>query len=89
MLRKRDPVPIDCHPCETAKRSWVKSITWRILGIIILGGLSWLFLHDWRETGLVTISFNLIRFFLYYCHERAWEKVKWGRKKPVVEDYAI
>ena len=37
----------------------------------------------------MTISFNLIRFFLYYCHERAWEKVKWGRKKPVVEDYAI
>ena len=73
---------------ETRWRAWAKSITWRVMGIIILGGLAWLFTRDWRETGLVTITFNAIRLILYYFHERAWERISWGRGK-IKEDYMI
>ena len=73
---------------DTGRRSWAKSITWRVMGIIILGGLSWLFTRGWRETALITITFNAIRLILYYFHERAWEKISWGRRK-VKEDYMI
>ena len=73
---------------ETRWRSWAKSITWRVAGIIILGGLSWLFTRNWREAGLVTITFNAIRLILYYFHERAWERISWGRGK-IKEDYMI
>jgi len=31
---------------ETRRRSWLKSLIWRITGIFILGGLSWLITHD-------------------------------------------
>jgi len=74
---------------DTNLRSWCKSITWRIIGIVILGGLTWLFTHSWAETTLITITFHGIRLVLYYFHERVWEKVGWGRKKGSPEDYQI
>lgn len=69
-------------------RSGAKAITWRVLGIAILGGLSWFFTRNWEETTLITITFNVIRLVLYYFHERVWERVSWGRKK-IREDYMI
>jgi len=73
---------------DSKTRSWVKSITWRVMGIVILGTLAWLFTRDWQETTLITITFHAIRLVLYYYHERAWERIGWGRKK-VREDYMI
>lgn len=73
---------------ETCRRSIAKAIVWRILGIIILGGLSWVFTKSWEEMSIITISFNSIRLVLYYFHERAWNRISWGRKK-VKEDYII
>jgi len=60
-------------------RSWMKSISWRLIGVIILGGLSWLFTHSWEQTTLITATFHAIRLVLYYYHERVWERVRWGR----------
>jgi len=73
---------------ETHWRSIAKAVIWRILGIFILGGLSWAFTKSWEDTSVITISFNSIRLVLYYFHERAWDRVSWGRKK-VKEDYTI
>ncbi len=73
---------------DSKTRSWVKSIVWRVMGIVILGALAWLFTRDWQETTLITITFHAIRLVLYYFHERAWEGIGWGRKK-VREDYMI
>ncbi len=73
---------------DSKTRSWVKSIVWRVIGIVILGALAWLFTRDWQETTLITITFHAIRLVLYYFHERAWERIGWGRKK-VREDYMI
>ncbi|MDP6646864.1 MAG: DUF2061 domain-containing protein [Dehalococcoidales bacterium] len=66
---------------ETRRRSWLKSLIWRITGILILGGLSWLITHDLEQTSWITITFHSIRLVLYYFHERAWENVEWGRIK--------
>ena len=73
---------------DNRKRSWCKSITWRIAGIFILGGLAWLFTRDWSETTLITITFHAIRLVLYYFHERMWERISWGRK-VIREDYQV
>ena len=66
---------------ETNKRSWMKSIIWRLIGIFILGGISWFVTRSWEQTSLVTVSFHTIRLVLYYFHERAWDNVEWGRIK--------
>jgi uncharacterized membrane protein len=59
-------------------RSWAKSVTWRLIGILILGGLTYAATGDWKETGAITLLFNGIRFILYYFHERAWDRIPWG-----------
>ncbi len=73
---------------DSNARSWAKSIVWRLIGIVILGALAWLFTRDWQETTLITVTFHAIRLVLYYYHERAWERIGWGRRK-IKEDYMI
>ena len=63
---------------ETHKRSMVKSITWRIVGVVILSGITWLVTRDWKEMTIITVAFHSIRMVLYYFHERIWLRVKWG-----------
>ena len=66
---------------ETRTRAWVKSVVWRILGIFILGAISWIVTHSWKEMTIITVIFHGVRVILYYFHERVWEKVSWGRIK--------
>ena len=74
---------------ETRTRSWVKSIVWRLLGIFILGFISWLVTHSWKEMTLITIIFHTIRLILYYFHERLWEAISWGRIKHPLSDLPV
>ena len=66
---------------DTKKRSWVKSIVWRLIGIVLLGLISYLVTSDWKEMSIITVLFHGIRVILYYYHERAWEHISWGRVK--------
>jgi len=66
---------------DSRLRSLVKSITWRVMGIIILAGLAWWFTGNVEQTTLITVTFHGIRVILYYFHERIWERIKWGREK--------
>lgn len=60
-------------------RSWTKSFTWRVLGIVILILLSYFITGSWVEASLITFVFHAIRLVLYVLHERAWELTAWGR----------
>jgi uncharacterized membrane protein len=62
-------------------RSLAKAITWRITGtldtflltLLITGKLS--FALSISATELFT------KIFLYYGHERVWERISWGKKE--------
>ena len=64
---------------ETALRSWVKSLCWRIIGIALLGGIAFALTGNWKDTGLITLLFHSIRVVTYYWHERLWNRIRWGR----------
>jgi len=66
---------------DMKRRSWAKSLSWRIVGIVILGSITYLFTHSWGETASITFIFHAIRLVLYYFHERVWERIEWGRIK--------
>jgi len=71
---------------DTKKRSWVKSIAWRVIGIVLLGLISYLITGNWKEMTIITILFHSIRVIMYYYHERLWERVSWGKlKHPLAE----
>jgi uncharacterized membrane protein len=85
---------------DTKTRSWAKSIVWRIIGIALLGVIAYAITGNWKEMTIITVLFHTIRMVLYYCHERIWERVSWGRlrhplselpvkEKPTPEDFKI
>lgn len=74
---------------DTHIRSVVKSITWRVTGIIILAIISWMITHDWKAMTLITVIFHGIRVVLYYFHERIWERISWGRVKHPLSELPV
>lgn len=60
-------------------RSIVKSISWRIVGTLDTVLISWFVTGD-TKMALSIGSVELVtKMVLYFFHERAWSKIKWGR----------
>ncbi len=74
---------------DTPKRSWMKSITWRIIGVVLLGLISYFITKNWKEMAIITVIFHGIRVVLYYYHERIWDRISWGRMKHPLEDLPV
>jgi uncharacterized membrane protein len=74
---------------ETHARAWIKSIVWRLLGIVILGTISWIITKSWKEMSMITLLFHSIRVILYYFHERVWERISWGRVKHPLSIFPV
>lgn len=64
---------------STKKRSLAKSITWRLLAIIITFVVSYAMTQSFSLATSLAIVSNSINFVLYYFHERFWLKINWGR----------
>ena len=79
--RKKKVRKVYIRLIDTPKRSLVKSLVWRSIGIIILGLISWYYTRDIQKATIVTILFHVIRFVLYYLHERVWERIRWGQEE--------
>jgi uncharacterized membrane protein len=65
---------------DMKRRSVAKTITWRLWSLFvvfmiskfILGGSS-------SEAASYTIVSNIFFVVVHYCHERAWNTVRWGK----------
>lgn len=64
---------------ETYTRSWTKSLVWRLAGFLILGIITYIFTGNWTESVGISSAFNVLRFFLYFLHERMWDGIEWGK----------
>ena len=65
---------------ENAQRSIVKSVTFRVLVIASDFIIITLITHRYDLALAVIILSNLASATLYYFHERAWNKIKWGKQ---------
>jgi uncharacterized membrane protein len=61
------------------KRSLVKSLTWRVLAIVVTFASIYLLTGEVDTATAGTVLTNSINFVLYYLHERVWLKVPWGK----------
>ena len=68
---------------EYKRRSALKSIIWRIMGILILAVITFIYTRSWIQTGLVTVIHHAVFLLVYYLHERVWLRVSVGR--PITE----
>jgi len=57
---------------DSHKRSMLKSLIWRILGVIILASITWFYTHSWITVGLITIIHHATFLLVFYLHERLW-----------------
>lgn len=66
-------------PTEKPYRSFVKAISWRVTGTVDTMVISYLITRQWK----FALSIGFVELFtkiaLYYCHERVWDKIKFGR----------
>ena len=62
-------------------RSILKTLSWRIVGTLDTMFLGWIITND-PTVGLKIGALELVtKFVLYYFHERAWLRSKYGIKK--------
>ena len=75
---KSKPRTLDASE-EKIKRSPAKTISWRIIGTLDTVLISWLI------TGTIALALSIgaielvSKMVLYFFHERAWSKIKWGK----------
>jgi uncharacterized membrane protein len=64
---------------DTAGRSLAKTISWRITGSLSTFLISYLILGSFVIASSIAVIQVTINTILYFFHERAWDKVSWGR----------
>jgi len=66
---------------DTNKRSIVKGISWCIVATSTTIGIVYVFFGRLDLAIAAGILETVLKVGLYWAHERAWFKIKWGRKK--------
>ena len=65
----------------TKKRHLAKAITWRIIASVTTALIAWFFGLPPKAVGMVFIADLIIKFVLYYGHERVWYRyIRYGIK---------
>ncbi len=74
---------------ESHKRSIAKSVTWRLIALTVTMLLSYIWLQEWGSSIVLSLVANGIKALLYYLHERGWNRISFGRRGEIPEDYTI
>jgi len=72
---------------DNHKRSIAKSLTWRTFCFMLTVTIIFVYTKDIKQALGVGAGIDLTKLFLYYAHERIWNKVRFGRHKA--GDYQI
>ncbi|MFT6559260.1 DUF2061 domain-containing protein [Sneathiella sp.] len=67
---------------ETSKRTLVKAFTWQISGLFVMILITWLFTGSVNTSIGVAILSCMSGIVFYVLHEKVWQRVAWGLKKP-------
>ena len=68
-------------PAGTTKRSLLKTISYRVIATITLFIISYLVTGRLELAGAIVSIEVVVKTALYYMHERAWGKIKYGLRK--------
>jgi uncharacterized membrane protein len=64
---------------DSTRRSLAKTISWRITGSSATFAISYAVLGDINISGTIALIQLTANTLLYFIHERAWDKLRWGR----------
>ena len=63
------------------RRSFMKAVSWRTLGSIDTFILSWIITGKLHLGVFIASAEVVTKIALYYFHERAWARIKWGLRQ--------
>ena len=66
---------------DTHLRTLVKTISWKLITVIITTIIMYFYIQDWKLSFISSFGINSVKAVFYYLHERAWNKTHYGRKR--------
>lgn len=70
----------DLNNSETALRSFVKAYSYRICGTLTTIVISYAITGQFIVSLGIGATELIVKPFIYWCHERVWSRVGWGRR---------
>jgi adenylylsulfate kinase len=67
------------HPGESLKRSVVKTVTYRVIVLVLDFTAIYLLTGQIKIAVGFTIISNIYTTVAYFFHERIWDSIKWGK----------
>lgn len=67
---------------DTQSRSLAKTISWRVVATFVTGAVTWVFTGRLEVAVTIGVGDTLVKFLIYYLHERAWARIRFGVEKP-------
>lgn len=69
---------------DTAVRSLAKAVSWRVTGTVDTFLISWLITGQVLLASGIALTEIITKVFLFWAHERAWNRVEWGKESNVI-----
>jgi uncharacterized membrane protein len=64
---------------ESTGRTLAKTLSYRAIAALVTGGIAWAFTGEPKVAILIGGADGLAKMAAYYFHERAWNRVAFGR----------
>jgi len=71
------------HTMESTIRTFAKAVSWQILGLFSMALIGYLFTGSLLTAGSLAAASAVAGSVCYVLHERAWNRVDWGRIVPL------
>ena len=65
---------------STPKRTMIKGLTYRLLSSCVTVGLAYMFIGSFEIVIIIGVLDFIIKWVLYYLHERFWHQCHWGKQ---------
>lgn len=65
---------------DETKRTFMKALTWQTMGLFVMTLIGYATTGSWRAAGGLAVTTFVVSLVTYMLHEKAWEKVTWGRR---------
>lgn len=70
---------------ESTRRSIVKAVSYRILGTLTTTGIVLAVVGKLEVAAAIGLTDTVFKIAVYVFHERAWNKISYGREVPQPE----
>lgn len=65
---------------DSNTRSLAKAVSWRVTGTVDTFLISWLITGEPLLATGIAATEVITKIFLFWAHERIWNRIKWGRR---------